>query len=142
MSEVVEFLTLEEVAVIHEDQLRRCGGASGLRDLGPLQSAVLAPVFAAYYSGATDLFWLAATYMVRLIQNQPFVDGKKRTGAVAARVFLQLNGVRLSGAAAFKQKLERLVLDIAQRRAGEEAAAELLRQWARASIRRSASGRG
>ncbi|MGH7332327.1 MAG: type II toxin-antitoxin system death-on-curing family toxin [Candidatus Rokuibacteriota bacterium] len=142
MSRTVEFLTLEEVAVIHEDQLRRYGGASGLRDLGLLESAVLAPVFAAYYSGSTDLCWLAAIYMVRLIHNHPFVDGNKRTGAVAARVFLQLNGIRLSGAVAFKRKLESLVGDIAQRRAGEEAAAELLRQWARASTRRSASGRG
>ena len=72
--------------------------------------------------------------MVRLIQDHPIVDGNKRTGVVAARVFLQLNGVRLSGAAAYKRKLEKLAIDVAQRRAGEEAAA-LLRQWARASTK-------
>ena len=72
--------------------------------------------------------------MVRLIQDHPIVDGNKRTGVVAARVFLQLNGVRLSGAAAYKRRLERLAVDVAQRRAGEEAAA-LLRQWARASTK-------
>ena len=127
MSERVEFLTVEEVAAIHEDQLRRYGGAPGFRDLGLLESAVLAPVFAAYYSSSTDLFWLAAIYMVRLIQDHPFVDANKRTGVVAARVFLQLNGIRLSGAAEYKRRLESLAVDVAQRRAGEEAAARLLR---------------
>ena len=61
--------------------------------------------------------------MGRLIQNHPIVDGNKRTGVVAARVFLQLNGIRLFGAAAYKRRLERLAVDVAQRRAGEEAAA-------------------
>lgn len=135
MSEAVEFLAAEEVVAIHEDQLRRYGGAPGFRDLGLLESAVLAPVFAAYYSGSTDLFWLAAVYMVRLIQDHPFVDANKRTGVVAARVFLQLNGVQLSSAAAHKRRLEKLAVDVAQRRAGEEVVAGLLRQWARASAK-------
>ncbi len=135
MNEPVEFLTIEEVAAIHEDQLRRYGGAPGFRDLGLLESAVLAPEFASYYSGSTDLFWLAAIYMVRLIQDHPFVDANKRTGVVAARVFLQLNGIRLSGAAEYKRRLESLAVDVAQRRAGEEAAARLLRRWARASTK-------
>ena len=135
MSDPVEFLTVEEVAAVHEDQVRRYGGAPGIRDLGLLESAVLAPVFAAYYSGSTDLFRLAAIYMVRLIQDHPFVDANKRTGVVAARVFLQLNGIRLSGTAKYKRRLERLAVDVAQRRTGEEAAAGLLRQWARASTK-------
>ena len=135
MNERVEFLTIEEVAAVHGDQLRRYGGAPGFRDLGLLESAVLAPEFAAYYSGSTDLFWLAAIYMVRLIQDHPIVDGNKRTGVVAARVFLQLNGIRLPGAAEYKRRLGSLAVDVAQRRAGEEAAARLLRQWARASTK-------
>ena len=73
--------------------------------------------------------------MVRLIQDHPIVDGNKRTGVVAARVFLRLNGIRLFGAAAYKRRLERLAVDVAQRHAGEEAAASLLRQWARASTK-------
>ena len=73
--------------------------------------------------------------MVRLIQDHPIVDGSKRTGVVATRVFLQLNGIRLPGAAEYKRRLERLAVDVAERRAGEEAAAGLLRQWARASTK-------
>lgn len=34
----------------------------------------------------------AAAYLFHLVKNHPFVDGNKRVGAVAAFVFLDLNG--------------------------------------------------
>ena len=36
---------------------------------------------------------MAAAYAFHIAQNQPFVDGNKRTGLLAALVFLDLNGV-------------------------------------------------
>jgi hypothetical protein len=53
---------VEEVLAIHEDQIRRYGGAAGLRDRGLLESALVAAEFSAYYEGP-DLFRLAATYL-------------------------------------------------------------------------------
>jgi prophage maintenance system killer protein len=38
-----EFLTLDQVREIHADQLRVYGGASGLRDLELLRSAIAMP---------------------------------------------------------------------------------------------------
>lgn len=35
-----DFLTLEEIVKIHDDQINRYGGASGIRDLGLLESAL------------------------------------------------------------------------------------------------------
>jgi death-on-curing protein len=35
---------------------------------------------------------MAAAYLFHPAKNHPFVDGNKRTGAVAALVFLELNG--------------------------------------------------
>ncbi len=35
---------------------------------------------------------MAAAYAFHVAQNQPFVDGNKRTGLAAALVFLDLNG--------------------------------------------------
>jgi len=32
----IQFLTVEEVETIHEDQIRRYGGAAGIRDRGLL----------------------------------------------------------------------------------------------------------
>ncbi len=40
----------------------------------------------------TDIYEMAAAYLFHLVRNHPFVDGNKRSAAVAALVFLALNG--------------------------------------------------
>ena len=37
------FLTVEDVLELHDEQLRRCGGAAGIRDRGALESAAAVP---------------------------------------------------------------------------------------------------
>ncbi len=89
----IAFLTLAEVLEVHQDQIARYGGRPGTRDLNGLRSALAMP--AATFEGRflhTDLFEMAAAYLFHLVGNHPFVDGNKRTGAVAAIVFLSLNG--------------------------------------------------
>jgi death-on-curing protein len=123
------FLNLAEVLEIHSDQVERYGGDTGLRDLGLLQSALAMP--AAGFGGRylhSDLYAMAAAYLVHLVQNHPFVDGNKRTGAVAAIVFLSLNGVELE---ADEVQLEELVLSVAQGKVGKDAVAEFIRNNAR-----------
>lgn len=41
----------------------------------------------------SDLFEMAAAYLFHIVKNHPFVDGNKRTGAVATLVFLEMNGI-------------------------------------------------
>jgi len=87
------FLSVEEVLGFHDDQLRLFGGSSGLRDRRALESAVAVP--ASTFDGVylhQDLFHMAAAYAFHIAENQPFVDGNKRTGLNAALVFLDLNG--------------------------------------------------
>jgi death-on-curing protein len=89
----VTFLSLAEVLEIHQDQIARYGGEPGTRDLSLLRSALAVP--AATFSGNflhTDIFEMAAAYLFHLVQNHAFVDGNKRVGAVAAIIFLALNG--------------------------------------------------
>ena len=90
------FLGLDEVIEIHRDQVARYGGRPGIRDMALLQSAVAAPQagLADRYLHA-DLFEMAAAYLFHIVRNHPFVDGNKRVGAVAALVFLALNGVEV-----------------------------------------------
>jgi len=86
------FLSLSEVLEIHQDQVARYGGASGIRDIELLKSALGMP--SATFGGEflhTDIFEMAAAYLFHLVKNHPFVDGNKRTGAVAALIFLALN---------------------------------------------------
>lgn len=90
------FLTLEQALVIHEDQIVRYGGTSGLRDLTLLESAIFRPQssFGGEYLYST-VFAKAGALMHSLILNHPFVDGNKRTGVVSALVFLEINGYSL-----------------------------------------------
>lgn len=87
-----EFLTLAEVLAIHDAQLERFGGAPGVRDLGLLESAISMPQ--AGFGGAflhQSLHEMAAAYAYHISENQPFIDGNKRTALAACLVFLELN---------------------------------------------------
>jgi death-on-curing protein len=55
------------------------------------------------------------------------VDGKKRTGAVAALVFLSLNDIEID---ADEEEFESMVLSVAQGRADKAAVAEFFRKHA------------
>lgn len=90
------FLTLEQLLVIHEDQLERYGGSSGIRELSLIESALFRPQ--STFSGEDlyhSLFDKAAAFMHSLLKNHAFVDGNKRTATVATIMFLDLNGQKL-----------------------------------------------
>jgi len=106
------FLSLAEVLEIHRDQVERYGGDPGIRDLGLLQSALAMP--AAGFGGSylhTDLHEMAAAYLFHIARNHPFIDGNKRTGAVAALVFLSVNAVEFT---ADENALEKAVRSVAE----------------------------
>lgn len=89
------WLTYEQVIAIHSRQLRRFGGASGLRDEGLLRSALERPRNKWHYE-AVDLPELAAAYAYGLAKNHAFVDGNKRVAFMALMVFLRKNDVRFA----------------------------------------------
>jgi death-on-curing protein len=78
----------------HDKLLRHFGGASGIRDEGLLSSALARPEQLFHYEKAST-FELAACYAHGIVKNHPFVDGNKRTGFVAAALFLEANGFSL-----------------------------------------------
>lgn len=81
---------------IHDRQLAEHGGAAGTRDEGLLDAALARPQqLFAYGDPPPDLAHLAASVAYGLARNHPFVDGNKRTAAVACEVFIVLNGGRL-----------------------------------------------
>ncbi len=89
--------------LLHDESLAEHGGASGLRDAGLLDSALLRPQnLLAYADPATppDFAALAASYTVGLAKNHPFVDGNKRAAFLATGLFLYLNGYRLTASQA------------------------------------------
>ena len=81
---------------IHERQLAEHGGGSGVRDETLLESALARPQqLHAYGDPPPDLADLAASLAFGLARNHPFVDGNKRTAAVACETFLLLNDAAL-----------------------------------------------
>jgi death-on-curing protein len=92
---MTDYLTVVEVLAIHDDQIERYGGASGLRDGGLLEAAIFRPQ-TGYYA---DLIEEAAAFWESLSQNHPFIDGNKRTAFAAMYTFLAINEARLTASA-------------------------------------------
>jgi len=96
MSEWV-WLNRAVIIAIHEVQLAEHGGGTGVRDAGLLDSAMGKPQqLNNYGEPPPDAAALAASYGYGISRNHPFIDGNKRTGYVAAELFLRLNGWRLN----------------------------------------------
>jgi len=94
MSEPKEplWITYEQAIAIHSRQLRRFGGAPGLRDEGMLRSALERPINK-WRHEQSDMPELAAAYAFGLAKNRAFVDGNKRIAFMAMMAFLLKNGV-------------------------------------------------
>jgi death-on-curing protein len=128
VTEPPEFLTVEDVLLLHEQQLARYGGGAGVRDASLLASAVAQPQ--ATFGGEflhRDLFEMAAAYAFHIAENQPFVDGNKRTGLVAALVFLDLNGITVQDR---EGRLYEAMTALAEHRSDKGGLASLLRELA------------
>lgn len=127
MSEI-DFLSLDDLLFAHTDQIKRYGGDSGVRDLGLLESALSQPqaTFDGQWLHAFP-FEMAAAYLFHIVQNHPFIDGNKRTGAVAALLFLDLNGV---GITAPRGALYDITIAVANGVAGKPDVTEFLRDHA------------
>ncbi len=89
---MTDYLTVIEVLMIHDDQIERYGGGSGVRDRGLLEAALFRPQ-TGYYA---DLIEEAAALWESLAQNDPFIDGNKRTAFAVTYTFLAINGTRIT----------------------------------------------
>ena len=107
----MRYLTLGEVVALHRAILESSGGASGIRDLSALESALAQPRVS--FGGVdlhTSLHAKAAALGFSLALNHPFLDGNKRVAHAAMEVFLMLNGSEI---VAPVDEQERLMLDLA-----------------------------
>ena len=85
------FPSLQETLELHRQLIQRFGGASGVRDLGLLESALIRPQ-TGYYD---TLSMQAAALLQSLCQSHCFMDGNKRVAFASSAIFLRLNGYRL-----------------------------------------------
>lgn len=95
MSRPIQYVSLEEALAIHALSIQRYGGIEGIRDEGLLESALAQPLQT--FDGVElypSLAEKAARYAFGIVNNHPFADGNKRTGAAVLAVFLRANEVR------------------------------------------------
>jgi death-on-curing protein len=125
MSEANEpaWITFDQTIAIHSRQLRRFGGAPGLRDEGLLRSALERPVNKWHYE-QMELPELAAAYAFGLAKNHAFVDGNKRIAFMTMAVFLRKNGVRFAPEQAHATAM---ILALAASEVSEESLARWIR---------------
>ena len=123
------WLSYEQVVSIHSRQLRRFGGAPGLREEGMLRSALERPINKWQYEQA-ELPELAAAYAFGLAKNHAFVDGNKRIAFMAMIVFLRLNGIQFAPAPAHATAI---ILALAAGEVSEESLTRWIRDnWPKA----------
>jgi death-on-curing protein len=124
-----KWLTHDQVIAIHSRQLRRFGGAAGLRDDGLLHSAIERPINKWHYE-QSELPELAAAYAFGLAKNHAFVDGNKRIAFMSMMTFLRKNGVRFAPEQAHATSM---IMSLAAGEVSEESLARWIRvNWPKA----------
>ncbi|MGH9408991.1 MAG: type II toxin-antitoxin system death-on-curing family toxin [Vicinamibacterales bacterium] len=128
---MIGYLSVDQVLALQAEQIRRYGGATGLRDRGALEAALARP---AMTFGGEDLYpdlaAKAAALMHSLALNPPFIDGNKRVAAHAALLFAALNGQTFSSTPG---ELVEATLAVAEGRIAVEALTIWFRQRLRAA---------
>jgi death-on-curing protein len=121
------FLSLDDVIELHRLQLANYGGADGIRDQGLLESAVMMPQ--ASFGGEfvhTNLFEMAAAYAFHIAENQPFVDGNKRTALASALIFLDWHNIEINDP---NDVLYNAMIDIANRKLDKYGLAKIFEKY-------------
>lgn len=125
----MKYLTAEEVLVIHSEIIDETGGAHGVRDTGLLMSVIEKPK--AGFGGQelyAGVFKKASVYLESIIQYHVFIDGNKRTGAVAVARFLYTNEYELT---ASNKELENFILKVAVEKLDLESISAWLKKYSK-----------
>lgn len=85
------WINKDDYYAFHGSLIERFGGLPGIRDDGLLESALNRPRQLFTY-GNPSIFELGVAYASGIIRNHPFLDGNKRSGFIAAALFLEING--------------------------------------------------
>jgi death-on-curing protein len=125
----MQYLTGEEILVIHAAIIDATGGSHGVRDTGLLRSIIERPKM---QFGGKELyrgvFKKAAVYFEAIAHYHVFVDGNKRTAIAAAARFLSRNGYEL---AVENKTMEQFVLNAVVKKCDLDTIASWLRVHSR-----------
>jgi death-on-curing protein len=97
VADQVVSLSVDDIVALHAEALTLGnGGSEGVRSNHQLASAALQPYQSVFGEDAyPSIPEKAAAHAFFLAESQPFIDGNKRTAALALTVFLDVNGYEL-----------------------------------------------
>lgn len=88
----MEYLTKEQILLIHSMVVDETGGSHGVRDNHAILSLEKAPAQEVFGKELyPTIFLKAAVYARTIIMSHPFLDGNKRTAMSVALIFLENN---------------------------------------------------
>jgi death on curing protein len=113
------YLTTEAILELHDEVLNETGGASGVRDLNGLESAIAQPQSSFGGEEFYPTVWdKAGAYLFHICQAHAFVDGNKRTALLACLLFLEINGFEIDPT--LEDKIFEMVVKVATGEVGKE----------------------
>lgn len=134
---MVHYLSVAEVVALHQKLMEQAGLFSvPLRSEDLLESAIMRAQAAAYYNDA-DLAMQASVLAIGISQNQPFLDGNKRTALFSLLMFLAINGLRYAGD---RYAIADQLIAVAEREGSLETATEAFAAWLRERLVERPSG--
>lgn len=89
----MRYLTVKNIAFIHDEIIKETGGSLGIREKGLLESIAEKPKSS--FGGQElypTIFDKAAAFFEALCNYHVFIDGNKRTAALSLYRFLSING--------------------------------------------------
>lgn len=111
-------LTAEDVIAFNEEIVK---GVTN--DPGRVEAVINRVENVQHYDDVTDVYELAALYLITIARAHIFLDGNKRTAFQSMALFLMVNGVDLQAS----PQLEELTVDAAQGKLSAPTVASLLR---------------
>jgi|SRR6267142_415726 len=126
------FLTSAQIVDVHSDLINQWGGNDGSGHRGASYEGVEAVVAAVRNSYYGDPHELAAAYAVYIVQGHVFLDGNKRSGEAALKMFLEGNGYEVILP---DKKLRRLMVELQKRSKAGGQVGELIK-WLASEISR------
>lgn len=109
MTEGWRWISSHLVVNWHSRLIERFGGASGVRDMGLLESALARPANLVAYGEVASTEKLAALYGVGLAKSHAFIDGNKRIAFAVMISFLKAHGLLLDATEEDAAKIMALV---------------------------------
>ncbi|MFT2793820.1 type II toxin-antitoxin system death-on-curing family toxin [Serratia sp. T13T92] len=91
----MRLVSSQEVIEFHDRLISRDGGIPGMAEPGRADALIHRVLNMHHDDGVTDIYDLAAVYLVAIARGHIFNDANKRTALLVAQVFLKRNGVQI-----------------------------------------------